>query len=53
LCRRLVTEVGVVLIPLSAFYEQDAPRGLVRFCFCKLDATIDAALAKLAKLSVV
>ena len=29
LCRRLVTEVGVVLIPLSAFYGTDAPRGLV------------------------
>ncbi len=50
LCRRLVTEVGVVLIPLSAFYERDAPRGLVRFCFCKLDATLDDALAKLARL---
>ncbi|MEO8552063.1 MAG: aminotransferase [Kofleriaceae bacterium] len=51
LCRRLVVEVGVVLIPLSAFYERDAPRGLVRFCFCKLDTTIDDALAKLENLS--
>ena len=50
LCRRLVTEIGVVLIPLSAFYGTDAPRGLVRFCFCKLDATIDTALSKLTKL---
>jgi aspartate/methionine/tyrosine aminotransferase len=48
LCRRLVVEAGVVAIPMSAFYERDAPRGLVRFCFCKLDATIDAALEKLA-----
>ena len=47
LCRRLVVEAGVVLIPLGAFYAADAPRGLVRFCFCKLDATIDAALARL------
>jgi aspartate/methionine/tyrosine aminotransferase len=47
-CRRLVVEAGVVVIPMGAFYEQAAPRGLVRFCFCKLDATIDAALARLA-----
>jgi N-succinyldiaminopimelate aminotransferase len=48
LCRRLVTDAGVVAIPMSAFYERDAPRNLVRFCFCKLDATIDAALDRLS-----
>lgn len=47
LCRRLVLEAGVVLIPMSAFYEEAAPRHLVRACFCKLDATIDAAIARL------
>ena len=47
-CRRLVTEAGVVLIPMSAFYEAEAPRHLVRACFCKADATIDQALARLA-----
>ncbi|MCE9573861.1 MAG: aminotransferase [Deltaproteobacteria bacterium] len=47
-CQRLVVEAGVVLIPMSAFYERGAPRGLVRFCFSKLDATIDLALARLA-----
>jgi aspartate/methionine/tyrosine aminotransferase len=47
LCRRLAVEAGVVLIPMSAFYERGAPRGLVRFCFSKLDATIDAAIARL------
>jgi aspartate/methionine/tyrosine aminotransferase len=47
LCRRLVVDAGVVLIPLSAFYDREPPRGLVRFCFCKLDATIDTALEKL------
>lgn len=50
LCRRLVTEIGVVLIPLSAFYDREPPRGLVRFCYCKLDQTIDAALGRLAGL---
>ena len=47
-CHRLVVEAGVVVIPMSAFYDGAAPRGLVRFCFCKLDATLDAALSRLA-----
>jgi N-succinyldiaminopimelate aminotransferase len=48
-CRRLVLEAGVALIPMSAFYTggAGAPRHLVRFCFCKLDATIDEALRRL------
>ena len=46
-CRRLVLEAGVVLIPMSAFYDADAPRHLVRACFCKADATIDRALERL------
>ncbi len=46
-CRRLVAEAGVVLIPMSAFYESGPPRHLVRACFCKEDATIDAALERL------
>ncbi|MEZ4365423.1 MAG: aminotransferase [Kofleriaceae bacterium] len=45
--RRLVVDAGVVVIPMSAFYAADAPRSLVRFCFCKHDATIDAALERL------
>jgi N-succinyldiaminopimelate aminotransferase len=46
-CRRLVADAGVVLIPMSAFYEASPPGHLVRACFCKEDATIDAALARL------
>lgn len=46
--QRLVTEAGVVVIPMSAFYADAPPRTLVRFCFCKEAATIDAALARLA-----
>jgi len=48
LCRRLVVEAGVVLIPMSAFYEAAPPRHLVRACFCKADATIDEAVRRLA-----
>jgi N-succinyldiaminopimelate aminotransferase len=47
LCKRLVVEAGVVLIPMSAFHEAAPPRSLVRACFCKLDATIDEALRRL------
>lgn len=46
-CRRLVVDGGVVLIPMSAFYESSPPRHLVRACFCKDDATIDASLQRL------
>jgi aspartate/methionine/tyrosine aminotransferase len=50
-CKRLVKEVGVVLIPMSAFYESGPPSHLVRACFCKADATIDEALRRLTKLA--
>ncbi|MDQ3370102.1 MAG: aminotransferase [Myxococcota bacterium] len=46
-CKRLVIEAGLVLIPMSAFYEASPPRSLVRACFCKTDATIDAGLQRL------
>lgn len=46
-CQRLVVEAGVVFIPLSAFYELQPPRTLVRACFAKSEATIDAALGRL------
>ncbi|MEN5083902.1 aminotransferase [Bosea sp. TWI1241] len=47
-CRRLVTEHRVAAIPVSAFYAQGAVRTVVRFCFAKHDATLDAALERLA-----
>ncbi len=47
-CEWLTREVGVAAIPLSAFYAA-APVGqrLVRFCFAKSDATLEAAAEKL------
>jgi len=49
--RWLTVEHGVTVIPVSAFYrEPDAPQSnhqLVRFCFAKKDATLDAAISKL------
>jgi N-succinyldiaminopimelate aminotransferase len=46
-CLRAVAEAGVAAIPVSAFYEADAPSHLVRLCFAKSDATLDAALERL------
>jgi methionine transaminase len=49
-CRWLTEEVGVAAIPLSAFYAGGCEQGLARFCFAKQDATLDAALERLARL---
>ena len=46
-CRTLVEMAGVAAIPVSAFYAQDPVRNIVRLCFAKTDATLDAALARL------
>ncbi len=52
-CRALPARVGVAAIPVSVFCPgPDPPRHLVRFAFCKTEATLDAALARLAKLRV-
>jgi N-succinyldiaminopimelate aminotransferase len=45
---RLVREAGVASIPVSALFEGDAPKGIVRFCFTKPDAMLDEAIARLA-----
>jgi N-succinyldiaminopimelate aminotransferase len=47
-CHRLVVGHGVAAIPVSAFYAEGAVRNVVRFCFAKQDATLDAALDRLA-----
>ena len=46
-CQRLIQEAGVAAIPLSAFYREAPPVGFVRFCFCKRDAVLDEAVARL------
>ena len=50
-CRHITVEAGVTAVPVSAFYDDigKAPRHLARFCFCKHDATLDAALERLEK----
>jgi N-succinyldiaminopimelate aminotransferase len=50
-CRHITVEAGVTAVPVSAFYSspQEAPRHLVRFCFCKHDTTLDAAAERLER----
>jgi len=49
-CQWLTTEIGVAAIPLSAFYDDGRNQGLARFCYAKQDQTLQAALARLARL---
>ncbi|UUR08610.1 aminotransferase class I/II-fold pyridoxal phosphate-dependent enzyme [Sphingomonas glaciei] len=43
-----VEQAGVAVIPLSPFTEGEPERGLIRLCFAKSDATIDAGIAAMA-----
>ncbi len=47
-CGRLVREHKVAAIPVSAFYAATPVKTVVRFCFAKHDATLDAALDRLS-----
>ncbi len=47
-CRHLTEAAKVTAIPVSAFYDgKDAPKNYARFAFCKNDAVLDEALARL------
>ncbi len=48
--RYLTTEIGVACIPTSFFHEdRRGGRDVVRFCFCKTDAALDEAIARLGR----
>lgn len=49
-CRWLTTEVGVAAIPLSVFCADPFPHRLIRLCFAKQEATLDAAAERLCKI---
>lgn len=49
-CEWLVKEGGVAAIPLTPFYEKAPGTRLVRLCFAKSDATMEAAVERLCKL---
>jgi aminotransferase len=51
--RYLVREIGVACVPGSSFYsvpERGAQQ--VRFCFCKKDETLQAAIERLLQLAL-
>jgi len=48
-CEAIIGSAGVAAIPISAFYAEAAPTHLVRFCFAKHRATLQAALDGLGK----
>jgi N-succinyldiaminopimelate aminotransferase len=45
---RMIREAGVAAIPVSAFCGEVPEKGYLRFCFAKEDATLDAAIERLA-----
>jgi aspartate/methionine/tyrosine aminotransferase len=47
--RLAVEQAGVAVVPMSPFADDDPPRHLIRLCFAKRDATIDAGVAALAR----
>jgi methionine aminotransferase len=44
---RLVKEIGVATIPVSAFYTKSTDHHVIRFCFAKKQETLDKALERL------
>ncbi|HYM31643.1 MAG TPA: aminotransferase [Candidatus Cybelea sp.] len=52
-CRHMTVTAGVTAVPVSAFYRDPGKAGdagsFARFCFCKEDALLDAAIDRLAK----
>lgn len=49
-CQWLTKEVGVAAIPLSVFCADPFPHKLIRLCFAKQEATLDAAAERLCQL---
>lgn len=46
-CKRLIIDHGVAAIPISTFYANGKDLKLIRFCFAKDNATLEAAAKKL------
>ena len=49
-CRYITEEAKVTAIPVTAFYEGEAPSHFARFAFCKQDSVLIEALARLERL---
>jgi aspartate/methionine/tyrosine aminotransferase len=48
-CRYITEHAGVTAIPVTAFYEGEAPNHFARFAFCKRPEVLDEALERLEK----
>jgi N-succinyldiaminopimelate aminotransferase len=48
-CRHITEQAGVTAIPVSAFYEGEAPRYFARFAFCKRPEVLREALSRLER----
>ncbi|CAM4023644.1 methionine aminotransferase [Flavobacterium weaverense] len=49
-CKRLIIEHGVAAIPISTFYGDGKDLSLIRFCFAKDSATLEAAAKRLCSI---
>lgn len=47
---RLTKEYGVTSVPVSAFYKNATDNRVLRFCFSKTDAVLDAAVERLLQM---
>ena len=47
---KLTKEAGVATIPVSAFYRNEVNHQVLRFCFAKSEATLEAAAERLVRL---
>jgi aspartate/methionine/tyrosine aminotransferase len=47
-CRHITEQAKVTAIPVTAFYEGEAPAHYARFAFCKRPEVLDEAVARLA-----
>lgn len=53
-CLHLVRDLGVATVPGSSFFrDKELGKGYIRFCFCKKDETLDAAIQRLRALRVI
>lgn len=50
--QRLTVDYGVAVIPVSAFYSNENPGKVIRFCFAKTNETMIEAGKRLKKLSI-
>jgi aspartate/methionine/tyrosine aminotransferase len=48
-CRYITEQAGVTAIPVSAFYESEAPPHYARFAFCKRESVLDEAVSRLER----